>query len=85
LAPICIDGDATSWRHHNYRLGPEAGERLGNWLGWSLATKIASGRLSDPTGRNASEAWAGPENDNADVDPPANWGRRFILPMKQSP
>jgi hypothetical protein len=29
---------------------------LGNWLGWSLATKVAFGRLSDPTGRNASEA-----------------------------
>jgi hypothetical protein len=29
---------------------------LGNWLGWSLATKVAFGRLSDPTGRNASVA-----------------------------
>jgi len=29
---------------------------LCNWLGWSLATKVAFGRLSDPTGRNAGEA-----------------------------
>src|SRR5262249_62308482 len=30
---------------------------------------------SDSAGRNASEAWAGPESDNADADPPAIWGR----------
>jgi len=28
-------------------------------MGWSLVTKVAYGRLSDPAGRNASEAWAG--------------------------
>jgi hypothetical protein len=33
------------------------------------------GQLSDPAGRNVSEVWAGLESDNADADPPANWGR----------
>jgi hypothetical protein len=34
-------------------------------------------RLSDPAGRNVSEAWAGRESDNADDDPPAIWGRLY--------
>jgi hypothetical protein len=33
------------------------------------------GDLSDPMGRNVSEACAGLESDNADADPPAIWGR----------
>jgi len=33
------------------------------------------GRLSDPVGRNVSEAWAGLESANADADPPVKWGR----------
>jgi len=31
--------------------------------------------LSNPAGRNVSEARAGLESDNADADPPAIWGR----------
>ena len=38
-------------------------------------TKVAYERLSDPAGRNVSEACAGLESDNADADPPAIWGR----------
>src|SRR3984893_4876379 len=30
--------------------------RAGNRMGWSLVTKVAFGRLSDPAGRNVSEA-----------------------------
>src|SRR6516162_5889795 len=44
-------------------------------MGWSLVTKVAYERLSDPAGRNVSEACAGLESDNADADPPAIWGR----------
>jgi hypothetical protein len=29
---------------------------VGNRMGWSLVTKVACGRLSDPAGRNVSEA-----------------------------
>jgi len=35
----------------------------------------AGKRLSDPAGRNASEAWAGLEIHDADADPPKNRGR----------
>jgi hypothetical protein len=54
-------------------------------MGWSLVTKVADGRLSDPAGRNVSEASAGLGSDNADADPPAILGTRFLRPMKQSP
>jgi hypothetical protein len=39
-------------------IDPEADERAqpGNRKGWSLVTKVAFGRLSDPAGRNVSEA-----------------------------
>jgi hypothetical protein len=37
-------------------------------------TKVALG-LSDPAGRNVSEAWAGLESVNTDADPRAIWGR----------
>ena len=39
-------------------IDPEADERflLGDRLSWSLVTKVALGWLSDPAGRNASEA-----------------------------
>src|SRR5215469_10771272 len=48
---------------------------LGNRPGRSLATKAASGRLSNPAGCNASEAFAGLESEVADADPPEIRGR----------
>src|ERR1700730_8465628 len=48
-------------------------------MGWSLVTKVAFGRLSDPAGRNVSEAWAGLESDNADAYPPATRGKIILL------
>jgi hypothetical protein len=39
-------------------------------LGRSLVTKAAFGRLSNPAGRNVSEAWAGLESEDMDADPP---------------
>ena len=39
-------------------------------------TKVASGRLSEPVGRNASEVRAGLDNRSADADPPGQWGRQ---------
>jgi len=38
-------------------IDPVAGAaHAGNCRGWSLVTKVAYGRLSDPAGRNVSEA-----------------------------
>jgi len=48
---------------------------VGNQPDRSLVTKAASGRLSNLTGRNVSEAWAGLESRGADADPPAKRGR----------
>ena len=56
----------------------EADERLDRVTGWAGARdKGRRGRLSDPVGRNACEARAGLESDNADADPPAIWGRLY--------
>jgi hypothetical protein len=35
---------------------PEGANHPGDRKGWSLVTKVAVGRLSDPAGRNVSEA-----------------------------
>jgi hypothetical protein len=60
-----FDGSAPRRREYQFRkippgelsIDPEADEPLGlgNRLGWSLVTKVLW-RLSDPAGRNASEA-----------------------------
>ena len=56
----------------------EADERLDRVTGWAgPRDKGRRGRLSDPVGRNACEARAGLESDNADADPPAIWGRLY--------
>jgi hypothetical protein len=48
-----------------------ADERLGGVTGGlKPRDKAAFRRLSNPTGRNVSEALAGLESDNADADPP---------------
>ena len=57
-------------------IDPEADERVVRVTARAEARdKGRLGRLSDPVGRNASKARAGLESDNADADPPANWGR----------
>jgi hypothetical protein len=63
LCPVLAvrpDGANPRWRKNppgELSIDPVADERLaGNRRGWSLVTKVASGRLSDLAGRNASEA-----------------------------
>ena len=55
------EGANHQWRKNppgELSIDPVADERLvrGNRMGWSLVTKVAFGRLSDPMGRNVSEA-----------------------------
>jgi hypothetical protein len=52
-----------------------ADERLGAGAWPKPRDKGRLGRLSNPTGRNVSEALAGLESEVADADPPAKWGR----------
>jgi hypothetical protein len=40
----------------SYPSGLDQRTRVGNCTGWSLVTKVAFGQLSDPVGRNVSEA-----------------------------
>jgi hypothetical protein len=60
LLSVRPEGANRQWRRNppgELSIDPVADERLaGNRRCWSLVTKVASGRLSDLAGRNASEA-----------------------------
>jgi hypothetical protein len=60
LMSVRPEGANHQWRKNppgELSIDPVADERLAsNRRGWSLVTKVASGRLSDLAGRNASEA-----------------------------
>ena len=79
LLAVRPEGANYQWRKippRELSIDLEADERLDWVTGWAGASdKGRLGRLSDPAGRNACEARAGLESDNADADPPAIWGR----------